>query len=154
MPNDPFRMLVTGSRAWTDLAPIDAAIRAMAERAAKLDRDLVVVHGHCPDGADSLARAVVLGRKRMGWRIDEEPHPANWTGPCVAACRHGARRTRRDGTEFCQSAGMHRNQEMVDLGADVCCAFIRDNSPGTSRCMKMAKAAGIEVIPMTWENRT
>lgn len=58
--------------------------------------------------------------------LTEEPHPADWS--------------------WGNGAGMHRNQEMVDLGADVCLAFIRGKSSGTRDCADKAAKAGIPVI--------
>lgn len=121
----PRRVLVTGSRSWRDLATIEAELR----RAWK---DVghgfpVLVSGACPHGADSMAEAV--------WEAQEMPverHPADWD-------THGKR------------AGFVRNSEMVNLGADICLAFIRNGSRGASMTADMAEKAGIEVRRFTDE---
>lgn len=81
----------------------------------------MLVHGHCPRGADKLADDV--GRE-MG--LDIERHPADWG-------------------KYHRGAGMIRNMEMVKLGADVCLAFPTEESVGTIRCMDAARKAGIPV---------
>lgn len=115
------RVLITGSRRWTDQATIETALR---EAAADLHpRTVTVVHGACPyGGADIIAAAI---GDRLGFVV--EPHPAAWQ-------EHG------------KAAGPLRNQEMVDLGADVCLAFPDADSRGTWDCVRRADAAGIPVI--------
>ncbi len=116
---DPYRVLVTGSRTWTDQGVIwDALTELLREH-----RDLVVVHGACPSGADAFAARWVLDTYR---HVTAEPHPADWE-------RHG------------KAAGFRRNAEMVHLGADVCLAFIRDGSPGATQCAAIAESKGIPV---------
>lgn len=105
------RILITGSRDWTDRWVIWNALLDHAEWSD------VLVHGAAP-GADSMAEAM--------WG-NTEAHPADWT-------RYGKR------------AGYVRNQEMVDAGADVCLAFIKDNSRGASMCAALAEKAGIPVV--------
>ncbi|QIS13643.1 SLOG family protein [Nocardia arthritidis] len=108
------RVLVTGSRSWTDIGEIREALRPYRSQGATL------VHGDAR-GADRIAAGIW-----RAWGERDEPHPADWE-------RHG------------RAAGFSRNQEMVDLGADVCLAFIRDHSAGASHAAGVATAAGIPV---------
>jgi SLOG family YspA-like protein len=110
------RVLVTGSRTWTDETLIRAVL-ALAWRDAH--GDMTVVHGDARAGADRIADQ---------WAVDAgvkvERHPSQW--------RLSGKR-----------AGLVRNAEMVAAGADLCLAFIRDGSRGASHCAGLAKAAGI-----------
>ena len=116
----PYRILVTGSRDWTDKATIRHAIFETWQKAGS-PKKTVLVSGACPDGADAYAE--ICG-DAFGFTV--EPHPANW--------KDAGRR-----------AGPLRNQMMVDLGADVCLAFPREESKGTIDCMKKAEKAKIPV---------
>ena len=108
------RVLVTGSRTWTDQAVIAAALREHWRDGA------VLVSGACPRGADAIAE-----RLWATWGGQVERHPADWsTG---------------------RAAGMERNAAMVAAGADVCLAFIRDDSAGASHTARLADLAGIPV---------
>jgi YspA, cpYpsA-related SLOG family len=113
------RVLVTGSRAWSDSTVIEAALERL--HAEHGDR-LVIVHGACRYGADVLAERWA---RRRGVAV--ERWPADW-----------ARLGRR--------AGMVRNAAMVASRPDRCVAFIRDRSPGASHCAAAAEAAGIPTI--------
>lgn len=112
------RILVTGSRQWPweRYAVIARALFDEHEDGA------VLVTGGCPTGADDLALAI--WRANAGPTCTSEIHPADWD-------RYG------------RSAGPRRNQAMVDLGADVCLAFVLPGSRGTWDCVRKAKAAGI-----------
>jgi hypothetical protein len=125
------RILVTGSRNWNDDRVIHDTIKYF------LQPDSVVVHGHCPTGADAIADRLC---RDWGWRY--ERHPAKWAQPCGPDCKH--RRPRSPHLYPC--AGPVRNQLMVDLGADVCLAFITPESRGTWDCVRRAEAAGIHVV--------
>jgi YspA, cpYpsA-related SLOG family len=106
------RILVTGSRDWTDFAAIVEALRDWKAT------DAVLVEGGAR-GADRLAATIW-----RAWGLTVEEHRADWD-------RHGRR------------AGYLRNQEMIAAGADVCLAFILDNSRGATHCANAAETAGI-----------
>lgn len=110
------RVLITGSRTWTDTTAVIRAIKdaARGHRYA----DVVVVHGDA-NGADRVAGATA---KALNMQV--EVHPADWE-------RYGKR------------AGFLRNDAMVNQGADVCLAFIKDASKGATMCADIAEAAGI-----------
>lgn len=123
----PVRVLITGSRAFTNRAVIAGAINRVARE--NPGRQLTIVEG-CAKGADSLAGAVA--RKYPG-RLVDEPHPVlNWENA--------------DGSKNWR-AGFDRNQEMVDTGADVCLAFLQRGAEnnGTRDCIGRAVIAGIPV---------
>lgn len=108
------RVLVTGSRRWTDPTTVRDALRSVWG-----DGQTVLVSGACPHGADRIAE---MFWTRWGGQV--ERHPADWG-------THG------------RSAGFRRNAAMVELGADVCLAFIRGGSPGASHAARLAEEAGI-----------
>ncbi|MBF6331881.1 SLOG family protein [Nocardia transvalensis] len=107
------RILITGSRAWLHRPTIRIALAAVWSPSA------ILVSGACPRGADYLCESCWT---HWGGRV--ERHPADWH-------RHG------------RAAGFVRNQRMVDLGADICLAFIHNHSPGATHTAELATAAGI-----------
>lgn len=131
----PLRILITGSRAWTDRRVIaDALLEAIETHGPHLIHDdgeptgprvdwenVTLVHGDAR-GADRIAAAI--GR---AWRFRIEACPAQWQ-------RLG------------RGAGPIRNQAMCDLGADVALAFPIGSSRGTRDCVQKARAAGIPVV--------
>jgi len=108
-----YRVLVTGSRAWDDMGVIAGVLAGHYREGA------ILVSGACPHGADALAEEYW---ELLGGKV--ERYPADWD-------RYGKR------------AGFRRNAEMVNAGADVAVAFIRDESRGASHCAGLARAAGI-----------
>lgn len=136
------RVLVTGSRRWTDAEILGDALLECWHDALQLGADgITVVHG-AAHGADSLAGLWAVANQGLG--VIAEPHPANWSS-CAAECPPGHRRPRRDGTGYCPTAGHRRNQLMVDLGAAIAFAFPLGASTGTRDCIRRAERAGIEV---------
>lgn len=128
------RILVTGSRTWTDSTVIAAAFHEVTRRFPEyLTWDgWTIVHGAAPSGADKMADN--WARVHL---VEREPHPANWP-------------------EFGKSAGFRRNVEMVDAGASVCLAFVEacrkphhdvilHGSHGAMHTVGLAQAAGIPV---------
>jgi YspA, cpYpsA-related SLOG family len=134
------RILVTGSRDWTRVY----LIRRILGAAHREYPDAVLVSGRCPTGADRIAEecwAALNGYREIDDAIAAkviEPHPADWD-------------------QYGKSAGPRRNAEMVDLGADVCLAFIGPctkgechtpgphGSHGATHCADLAEKAGIPV---------
>lgn len=133
----PRRILVTGSRDWTDSAAIYRAL--YYQRCVAGDIGIVIVHG-AATGADTIADH--WGRQFYQGSVTVEDHPADWPH-CGPDCRHSPKY--RDGKRYCPLAGFRRNQLMVDLGADVCLGFPFPNSRGTQDCMARARKAGIVV---------
>lgn len=117
------RVLVTGSRLWDDKATI---LMALGAQLGLTRGTLTVVHGGAA-GADTIADRWAVQARRAGKPVIVETHPADWNF-------------------YGRAAGLIRNQEMVDLGADVCLAFPLGASRGTRHCMKAAADARIPVI--------
>ena len=112
------RILVTGSRNWSDWKLVKDVLVATC----KNDENITIVSGDCPTGADRIATDLAEMR---GWKI--EKHPANWE-------------------VYGKAAGPIRNKRMVELGADICLAFIRDGSAGATHTANLTKKAGIETL--------
>lgn len=125
-----YRILVTGSRDWTD-AKIIRETLLNAAHGVLFGIPIVLVHGDAP-GADTIAADIATN---LGWRV--EPHPAQWdthTEQCPP--------WHWDLPE-CKMAGHRRNQEMVNSRADVCLAYIKNQSRGATSCADRAEAAYI-----------
>lgn len=146
------RILITGSRDWTDRVTISRTIlRYMNERLPMIYEDhipirrdwsdVVIVHG-AARGADLLAAEWAEGCDPP---IKTESHPV----------------TRADWRARPQIAGYLRNIHMVSLGADVCMGFIKPcrkpdcprlephGSHGASHTTDLADSVGIETIRVT-----
>lgn len=113
------RILVTGSRDWDDWETLSQAI-IDAWRSAGCPPWVTVIQGGAR-GADFMAEQLA---RKVCWKV--ETYPANWNG-------------------FGRGAGMIRNREMIATGADVCLAFIRNQSRGATHCANEAEKAGIPV---------
>lgn len=119
------RILITGSRDWDNIGQIRHTLSLFAR---PTDNKIVtLVSGNCPTGADFICEEIA---RSAGWLV--ELHPANWG-------MHN------------KKAGFIRNKAMVDAGADVCLAFIKNNSKGATMCADLAEKAGIRTVRITSE---
>jgi YspA, cpYpsA-related SLOG family len=142
-----FRALITGSRDWIEPLRTWEALNECRAKARRRGCILVVIHGDAP-GADMIAKLYA----QLTAGVEQEPHPANWEGPCnPRRCKPGYRRTGKNGREYCPAAGDYRNEEMIATGADRAAAFIRAGSHGASNCARLAQRGGIRRghTPMT-----
>jgi hypothetical protein len=112
-----FRILITGSRDWTNREIIEKALGEYVHLPK-----VTLVSGACPTGADRLCEDYA---EFLGWNI--ERHPADWG-------------------KYGKKAGFIRNAEMVSLGADVCLAFIKNKSKGATMTTKLAEKEGYKPI--------
>ena len=110
------RLLITGSRHWESPEIVFEALSEIVKNPA----DWILVSGHCPTGADAFAENFAKSVK-----MEIEPHPADWK-------------------KYGRFADPRRNREMVDAGADLCCAFLTPDSIGGAKTASWAKQAGIE----------
>lgn len=128
-----FRVLFTGSRSFDREDAIWSALSIIAASAFEVGYDRVVlVHGACPTGGDAHAESWYRA-KRGEMPLGVERHPANWK-------------------EHNKKAGYIRNLKMVQIGADVCLAAIRDESKGASMCAELAERAGITVQLLDYDS--
>jgi len=118
------RILITGSRDWDDYLAVYAALDSVAK--SWKTEEITVVHGGAK-GADTIAGTWTNLRG-----FQEEIHPADWD-------KHG------------RKAGFVRNAEMVDLGADICVAFIKNGSKGATMTAELSEKAGIPTAYVTFD---
>jgi hypothetical protein len=139
------RVLITISRTWTNSEPVHRWLDMLATQYGSL----TVVQGAAKKG-DAIAANWAADAKRRGLPVVDEPHPADWD-------KHGI------------GAGLIRNEEMVNDGADICLAFIDEcrkppskckrrprphGSHGATHCADLAEDAGIETRRFTWRTHS
>ena len=122
------RILVTGSRNYSDRLNLFNTLTAAWMMNGEPE-SITVVHGGAR-GADTLSGEWVKVMRERNIDATEEVHPADWD-------------------KYGKSAGPIRNQEMVNLGADLCLAFPLGESRGTRHCMSRAIDAGIPIVVVT-----
>lgn len=117
------KILITGSRFWTNRKSISNALRAVINEHSLKREDLVIIHGKCR-GADMLADSIA---RTNGIKVVD--YPANW----------------KDGKQ----AGPIRNQEMLDKNPDIDLVLAfhddLDQSKGTKDMIQRARKAGIRI---------
>jgi hypothetical protein len=124
------KVIITGGRNWEGYLAADKIINVLEglhHLSSTLDQDLQIVHGDCPTGADAIADRWCRRRD-----IFVHPVPAQWS-------------------TYGRAAGPVRNQEMADMGADMCVAFLMPDSRGTRDMIVKAEAAGILTFVIEWD---
>jgi hypothetical protein len=128
------RVLVTGSRDWQDRLAVYRALNEVCnEHGLNYPPDehgntmpdpekITVVHGACPTGADLWADEWCISNF-----FEAERYHAEWN-------------------RFGKRAGFLRNAQMVEDGADLCLAFIKNESKGASMTARLAEQAGIKTV--------
>ena len=125
---DPMRVLVTGSRDWTNVDVIKGALGIAEEWFTDYETHFTLVHGGCATGADAIAHDALFGSGTRGaagvgnWA--EEVHRADWL-------------------KYGRSAGVVRNREMATSGIDLCLAFWKDGSLGTKNAIEECRKEAI-----------
>lgn len=141
-----FRVLVTGSRDWTDNALIEQALDGaltLLQVPVTMQHTVILIHGDAK-GLDTKAEMAAL---RRGWKI--EGYPAQWTKHSDVCPQW------HTGADSCKMAGHRRNHEMIALGADLVIAFPMGeeksgHSKGTWGCARAAKDAGLPLV-VVWK---
>lgn len=135
------RILVTGARDFA-YPEVTRATLEVAHQLLAMPKDVVLVHG----AARGLDTAAEQAGRSLGWAI--EAYPAYWK-------THGGCRC-KDTSNRCGFAGYRRNNEMIELGADLVIAFPMHTeantagSRGTWHCAKAAVEAGLPVLVL-WD---
>lgn len=114
------KMIIAGSRHFDDYSKLVSVVDGVLERLGTPVKDVILVCGCCPRGADVLAVRLAGAR---GWSI--EKYPAEWD-------RYG------------RAAGPIRNRQMAAV-ADVCVLFPckgKENR-GTKDMCQAARSKGV-----------
>jgi hypothetical protein len=140
-------VVVTGSRDFSDYRSLATVLNETWHDATQDGYSgLTLLHGAAA-GADSLAE--LWGQRHKRHDVQCHRFPAPWSDPCRDTCTPGHRRTRRDGSTFCPTAGNYRNQLLVDCAAPhlpgvlLLACFSRPESRGTRDCLDRGIAAGM-----------
>jgi hypothetical protein len=121
MKSNLLRVLVCGSRSWTDRETIWKAMTSIDFFSKYKPSDVIIIHGNAK-GADQLAESVAV---ELGYFIKR--FPAEWN-------------------KYGKSAGMIRNKQMLEEGKpSFVLAFQVGNSPGTANMIKLVQDADMPI---------
>lgn len=146
MTSHRWTVLVTGSRDWTDVFAVHAALVKQLKVAVRNGKRLHVIHGGHTSGADAITDEWC--RSMVGPSVSFQAVKAEWNRDCDSNCHHRPR-TDTNGNNVCSAAGPLRNQKMVDMSPDVCLAFLLPTARGTRDCVARAEKASIPVLKKT-----
>ena len=131
------RLLVTGSRTWTDSNLIRIALRSAVISLGVPTREITLVHGGAA-GADQPADRIA---RQMD--MQTEVHEAQWRR-CTDECIHDLRAAKK----HCPEAGYRRNAEMIASmpTGSLVLSFAAKIPGGTSGCAQVARRCGLCVV--------
>lgn len=110
------KVLVCGSRDWLDEKSIHNEL-------SKLSKDVIIIHGGCPAGADKIADDYCKINN-----LKTIIYLANWK-------------------TYGRSAGPIRNKEMIEKESpDLVLAFLKNNSKGTKNTITLAELNNIKTL--------
>ena len=138
----PQRILITVSREFRDWN----AGHRLLRHAYQTHPGAVLLHGACDPGD---AQAAAYWRHLGG---EDLPVPADWP-TCAEWCKPGHRRRNRRGEYYCPTAGMRRNQEMVEQHPELVIALLTPGSRGAKATATMARRAGLNLVEFLSEAR-
>jgi hypothetical protein len=124
------KVIVCGSRDWEGVyaeARIQEVLTSVQDLTKLIRSPLVIRHGGCPTGADAIADRWA---RRRGY--EPEVFKADWA-------------------TYRRAAGPFRNSSMAKAGADMCLAFLREESSGTRDMIEKARAEKIPTFVIPWE---
>lgn len=148
MPAHEFRLIVCGSREYSDRLSLCTALNSVFD-SLPTDTVLVVVTGgeENPDystNADRIAQEWAAEMEEDGLPVRSDPWPARWEDPCRPECEPGHRQVVR-GRSICPAAGPYRNKGMCDRGGDWGLAALKvgTKSTGSKNCIMEMLRHGI-----------
>lgn len=125
------RVVVTGSRNWSNLMPIISVVSLLSET----NKVVEVIHGD----ARGVDKFFAHESRRFGI-------PKITTVPAIWNKHSDVCGPPHSKDLICRRAGYMRNQKMVDMKPDLCIAFNKNNSKGTSMMISICEKAGIPTI--------
>lgn len=129
------RVIVTGSRSWSGqwgINKIYEVLDSVLNMADTMEQGFELIHGACPTGADEIANSWAQVSE-VADKVMITTWPASWD-------------------LYGKAAGPVRNEQMTTAGADLCVAFLRNNSSDTLDCIGKARRRGIWTVVIPWND--
>lgn len=131
------RVIITGSRNWTGqwgVNKIYEVLDSVLNMADTMEQGFELIHGAGPTGAEEIANSWAQVSE-VADKVMITTWPAAWD-------------------LYGKAAGPVRNEQMTTAGADLCVAFLRNNSSGTLDCIGKARRRGIWTVVVPWNDDT
>lgn len=140
MSKPDLRVLICGSRDWSDQRIVDVLVEGLIATAGIEDRALALCQGDAK-GADACA-------KKWADVVHVEDFPAKWGEHDWIWCPGAWCRDKKSTRDYCVGAGPRRNDQMLtEFKPHVVIGFkdgYKPGSGGTENMIEIAKAAGVK----------